>query len=63
MRLLPSSCHAGARQMAIDSLLLELRLIQATEASYLLAFAGPSSLASPEATMERTTWARARPSG
>ena len=41
----------------------EWERITATEASYRLVVAGSSSLASPEATMERTTWDRARPSG
>ena len=52
---------AGNRTIPLSS--EEWERIAATEASYLLALAGPSSLASPEATMERTTWARARPSG
>ncbi|MDP4737591.1 MAG: hypothetical protein NWS10_05140, partial [Cyanobium sp. MAG_216] len=44
---------AGNRTIPLSS--EEWERIAATEANYWLALAGPSSLASPEATMERTT--------
>ena len=45
----------GWRWLTIPLSSEEWERIAATEANYWLALAGPSSLASPEATMERTT--------
>jgi len=52
---------AGSRMCPLSG--EEWERIAATEGRYRLAVEGSSSLASPEATMERTTWDRARPRG